>query len=260
MKNLHVIKVGGAVINAPHQLEHLLKGISGLAEPFILVHGGGRKVNEWLRKLDLQVNMVDGRRITDGPTLELAVMNYAGSLNKQIVSTLQRYGKNACGLSGADMDCIRAVKRSHPTIDFGFVGDVVQINPSAFTMLIDHEIAPVCCAITHDGNGQLLNTNADTIASEVAKSLAHIYNVHLWFGFEKTGVLEDVNDETSVVRHLDKDRYQTLLAGGKIHDGMKPKLHNCMSALEAGVQSVHICNVEGLLSIPESAGTKITLK
>ncbi len=258
MKNLHVIKVGGAVINDPLQLDHLLKGISGLTEPFILVHGGGRKVNEWLRKLDIQVNMVDGRRITDGPTLELAVMNYAGSLSKQIVATLQRYGKNACGLSGADMDCIRAVKRSHPTIDFGYVGDVVHINHTSFTMLIDHQITPVCCAITHDGKGQLLNTNADTIASEISKALSPFYDVNLWFGFEKVGVLEDVNDETSVVKHLTKERYQKMLANGKIHDGMKPKLQNCMSALEAGVHTVHICNVEGLLQIPKSAGTKIT--
>lgn len=260
MKNLHVIKVGGAVINDPLQLDHLLKGISRLAEPFILVHGGGRKVNEWLRKLDLQVNMVDGRRITDGPTLELAVMNYAGSLNKQIVSTLQRYGNNACGLSGADMDCIRAVKRVHPTIDFGYVGDVVHINHKSFSMLIDHNITPVCCAITHDGKGQLLNTNADTIASEISRALAPFYNVNLWFGFEKVGVLEDVNDESSVVKHLTQESYLKMLADEKIHDGMKPKLHNCISALESGVQTVHICNVEGLLGIPKSAGTKITLK
>lgn len=260
MKNLHVIKVGGAVINDPLQMDHLLEGISGLREPFVLVHGGGRKVNEWLRKLDLQVNMVEGRRITDAPTLDLAVMNYAGLLNKQIVATLLRYGKNACGLSGADMDCIRAVKRSHPTIDFGYVGDVVHINHRSFKMLIDHKIAPVCCAITHDGKGQLLNTNADTIASEISKALAPFYHVNLWFGFEKEGVLEDINDETSVVRHLNKKKYLAMLADGKIHDGMKPKLHNCMSALEAGVGTVHICDTEGIIGIPESAGTKITLE
>ena len=157
------------------------------------------------------------------------------------------------------MDCIRAVKRNHPSIDFGYVGDIAHIEEDAFKMLIENEIIPVSCAITHDGKGQLLNTNADTIAAEISKALSKSYQVHLWFGFEKLGVLTDVNDASTLVRHLTKEKYHSMLENGQIQDGMKPKLQNCIKALEAGVSSVYICNVDGLLNIPHPAGTKITL-
>ncbi|NND08158.1 MAG: acetylglutamate kinase [Saprospiraceae bacterium] len=257
MDIIHVIKIGGAVVNYAAQLQGFLKTLAQQQTTFILVHGGGRKVNEWLEKIGQKPNMVDGRRITDGQTLELAVMNYAGLLNKQIVARLQSHGRTALGLSGADLGCIQASKRTHPTIDYGYVGDIKKVNGEVFTDLCHRNIVPVCCAITCDTQGQLLNTNADTIASEVAIAVANTHQVKLWYAFEKQGVLLDVEDPSSLVPSLTKGRYSAWVAQGKIHSGMIPKLDNCFRALDKGVSEVNIAHVEAFHNFPHQLGTNI---
>lgn len=259
MQTIHVIKIGGALINNNPILLSLLKDLAKIKAPFVLVHGGGRQVDEWLEKLGLKPNMVDGRRITDKYTLDLAVMNYAGLLNKRIVAQLQAAGRNALGLTGADMNSITAHQRVHPDIDFGYVGDIDSVDGEVFYSLCQNGITPVCCAITHDMQGQLLNTNADTIACEVAIALAKKSSTQLWYAFEKPGVLRDVEDPNSAIGTLTAELYAEMLENGSIHTGMKPKLHNCFKALESGVDSVNICHANGLRSIPNSSGTQVTL-
>ncbi len=260
MQQLHVIKIGGAVINDSAPRNQCLEGLAKLSSPFVLVHGGGRKVNQWLNRIDHPVQMVQGRRITDELTLELAVMAYAGLVNKQIVSGLQARGIHCLGLTGADLNAITAEKRSPVPVDFGYVGDITNVNDTAFSQLLDLGITPVCSAITHDGHGQLLNTNADTIASEIAAALARQYQVTLWYAFEKKGVLADLSKDDSVIKHINTNSYQELLATGKIHDGMKPKLSNAFSALKKGVGAVHIFSATKIQDIPNVSGTKITLQ
>lgn len=259
MRDIHIIKIGGNVINSEAVLEETVRAIAGIAAPVILVHGGGKQVDQWMTRLGAKVNMVDGRRITDALSLELAVMNYAGSLNKKIVAMLEKNQRLALGISGADLHCIRSQKRVHPTIDFGFVGDVVSVNAEAFSWFIDKQIVPVCCAITCDENGQLLNTNADTIAAEIAMAMTLKYRVNIWYCFEKKGVLENVEDECSVIRELNFDRYQSMLENQQIQAGMKPKLENCFRALRNGVAQIHITDSDGIKGIPEASGTKISL-
>ena len=176
-----------------------------------------------------------------------------------MVAQLQAAGKNALGLTGADLNCISAHKRIHPSIDFGFVGDIDHVDGDVFYKLCQDGLTPVCCAITHDGKGQLLNTNADTIACEIAIALAKKTQTQLWYAFEKPGVMSDIDHPDSLIKTLTADLYQEMLAHGTIHSGMKPKLHNCFTALHAGVQSVHICHSDSLRSIPVSNGTKVTL-
>ena len=259
MKPLHIIKIGGAVINDAQKFRECLDGIAQISEPCLIVHGGGRTVDAWLTKINHPIHMHDGRRITDDVTLEIAVMAYAGLTNKQIVSGLQARNVNGIGLTGADADAILATKRKPNPIDFGWVGDIQKVNHSIFEGLIEMQLTPVCCALTHDGQGQLLNTNADTIASAIAGSLSQRYDVQLWFAFDKKGVLMDVNDESSVLSRLTKASYAQLLVAGKIHDGMKPKLTNAFHALDHGVRSVHIFSSHMIGEIPHDQGTKITL-
>lgn len=239
-------------------LEKTLADLAGFELPYILVHGGGRHVDQWLEKIGSKSTMIDGRRVTDALSLELAIMNYAGLINKQLVASLQAKGKNALGLSGADLNSIRSFKRQHPTIDYGFVGDIEVVNTKAFDWLIQSDVTPVCCAITVDKSGQLLNTNADTIAAEIAMALAKIYRVTLWYCFEKKGVLENVDDDQSVIDHLTREKYESMLARKQIHTGMLPKLKNCFAALNQGVDAVYITNQDGLSSLPNSSGTKIS--
>lgn len=257
MDTIHVIKIGGAVINDAAQLQAFLADLAQHQSAFILVHGGGRKVNEWLAKIGRKPNMVEGRRITDAQTLELAVMNYAGLLNKQIVAGLQTHGLTALGLSGADLGCIQASKRTHPTIDYGYVGDIEKVKGEVFVDLCTREIVPVCCAITCDAQGQLLNTNADTIASEIAIAVAAYHQVKLWYVFEKQGVLLDLDDPSSIVPSLTKERYTQWVEEGKIHSGMIPKLDNCFRALDKGVAVVNISHVEAFHHFPHTLGTNI---
>ena len=259
VKPLHVIKIGGAVINDIGLLKTCLDQLADLEEPFVLVHGGGRKVNQWLEAIGHKIKMVEGRRITDEKTLEIAVMAYAGWINKQIVSGLQARNLNALGLSGADLNIITAAKRIPNPIDYGFVGDITAVNDQALCSLIEQDMVPVCCAITHDDNGQLLNTNADTIASHLAGALARHYETTLWYGFEKAGVLTDISNEHSLIKNINEQLFMELCNTGVIQDGMKPKLTNAFTALKKGVKAVHVFAAEKINHIPHPPGTKITL-
>ncbi len=259
MGPLHVIKVGGAVINNPSALTDFLSALAGLPEPALLVHGGGRTVNEWLTRIGHQIVIKDGRRITDDVTLELAVMSYAGLVNKRIVSELQRLGVNCLGLTGADLASIRAVKRQHPTVDYGWVGDIVHVNADAYRNLIEAGVLPVCCAITDDHAGQLLNTNADTIASAIATALSRHYSVSLWYTFEHAGVLRDKGRPDSLLASLNQAQALAMIEAGAIDAGMRPKLDNCFDALRSGVQHVHICAASALAHLPHPTGTTLHL-
>ncbi len=258
MSDLHVVKIGGNVLSDAQVLSGVLSGLSSLEDPFILIHGGGEQVDLWLRRLGESSKKIDGRRITDALTLDLAVMQYAGLLNKNLVSNLQSLGVNSLGMCGADLGCIVSKKREHKEIDYGFVGDIVYVNSKAFELLLEAGITPICCAITSDNKGQLLNTNADTVAAEIAISLSVKYSVKLWYCFDKKGVLLDLNDEKSTINHLVHDQYIRLLQNGKIKDGMKPKLENCFQAIQNGVENIFLTDHLGISNLPEHSGTKIT--
>jgi acetylglutamate kinase len=241
---LKIFKIGGGIIDDLPLLQEFLREFSRVAGPKILVHGGGKGANEMLKALGIAPQMVNGRRITDAATLDLVTMFYAGKTNKQVVALLQAAGVNALGLSGADGNVIEARKRPVGDIDYGFVGDLLEagINTRLLRQLLGSGLTPVFCAITHDGQGQLLNTNADTIASTLARALAGAYRVELHFCFEKDGVLTDVSDENSVVPEITPARYEALKASGAIAAGMLPKLDNAFAALAAGVDKVVIEN------------------
>lgn len=240
MDKLQIVKIGGNVIENRMALEELLTDFSQLKEAKILVHGGGKEATQMAEKLGIPVQLIDGRRITNAANLEIISMLYAGKLNKTIVAQLQATGCNALGLSGADGNSIRAEKRAPKPIDFGFVGDVTAVNASLFNTLLAQEITPVCCAITHDKNGQLLNTNADTIASEIAIAMSTHFEVSLNYCFEKKGVLQSVEDENSVIPIINPSSYEILKNENTIHSGMLPKIHNCFEALKKGVNQVRI--------------------
>lgn len=237
-----VVKIGGNVINDPLQLELFLKDFAQVEGKKILIHGGGKKATELANQLGLEPKMVNGRRITDEANLEIVTMVYAGLLNKKIVALLQNFECNAIGLSGADGNSIKAHKRILKEVDYGFAGDVDAVNGEFISALLKSDTVPVFCAITHDQNGQLLNTNADTIASEVAKGLIDFFEVELIFCFEKQGVLEHVEDEESVIAQIDSARYQELKKDKIIAAGMLPKMENSFSALQNGVRKVVIGN------------------
>lgn len=241
---LRLFKIGGGIIDDAAQLRHFLGDFAGFPGPKILVHGGGRGASDLLKALGREPELVDGRRVTDAATLELVTMFYAGKTNKQIVALLQQLGVNALGLSGADGNAIHARLRPVGAVDYGFVGDLTDasINVPLISSLLLAGLVPVFCAITHDGQGQLLNTNADTIASTVARALAPHYAVNLHYCFEKDGVLLDVHDESSVIANLTAAHYQELKSAGLIAAGMLPKLDNGFAALAAGVQQVVIEN------------------
>ena len=240
MNKLAVVKIGGNVIEEPQALSMFLKDFSQMQGPKILVHGGGKKATAMAQKLGIPVQMVDGRRITDAQNLDIITMLYGGKINKNIVARLQALECNAMGLSGADANAIQAIKRPIGTIDYGYVGDVTEVNTSFFQLLIDHGVTPVCCAITHDRKGQLLNTNADTIAATVAVALSKHFQVSLWYCFEKQGVLEDIEDGHSVIENINPKKYALLKATHAIHSGMIPKMDNCFEALKKGVSKVKI--------------------
>jgi acetylglutamate kinase len=224
------------------------------------VHGGGKLASELANKLNIPVLIHEGKRITDKETLDIATMVYAGLLNKTIVAQLQSLLCNAIGLCGADANCIKANKRPVVEIDYGFVGDLNagSINIEFLIALIQHEITPIFSAITHDGKGNLLNTNADTIASSLSVALSHIYDVQLVYCFEKNGVLTDMNDQQSLIPKINMEQYQQLKEQGIIHSGMIPKLDNAFKALDQGVSSIHIGKSDHLLELlktQEHAGT-----
>jgi acetylglutamate kinase len=256
MDKLTIVKVGGKIVEEEQSLNQLLNDFRSISGPKILVHGGGRSATAMAAKLGIETQMVEGRRITDKPMLDVVTMVYGGLVNKTIVAGLQAKGCNAAGFCGADLDLIRAVKRPVKEIDYGFVGDVIDINTSELRLLIAEGVAPVIAPITHDGNGQLLNTNADTIATELAIDLAKFFDVNLVYCFEKDGVLYNPDDETTVIYDLDKALYLKYKSEGIISEGMIPKLDNAFRALNSGVFRVLITNSKNLTR-PSAVGTSI---
>ncbi len=240
-QKISVIKVGGAVVEDEAQLNQLLKDFSNIEGRKVLVHGGGRKATQVGAELGIESKMVGGRRITDEAMLRVVTMVYGGLVNKNLVARLQACGVNALGLTGADIDVIRSHKRPlKDGIDYGFVGDVDHANGDALHTLIEAGITPVMAPLTHDGNGNLLNTNADTIASETAKALAKHYDTTLIFAFEKKGVLSNPDDDDSVIDTITPDDFQRLVADGTVAGGMIPKIENALEAISAGVSRVII--------------------
>jgi len=244
---LKIIKIGGNVIDDAQALSSFLYIFSLIEGPKILVHGGGKSATALAEQTGLEVKMIDGRRITDAATLELITMVYAGKINKTIIAQLQALDCNAVGFTGADGNTITSEKRPVSTIDYGFVGDVKLVETSTLELLLNNNISPVFCAITHDKNGQLLNTNADTIASELAIAFAAQFEVELYYCFEKKGVLKDLNDDNSVIQTITKSSYKKLLDAQLIFSGMLPKLNNCFHALDHEVSKVCIGTPEMLL-------------
>ena len=246
MNTLKVIKIGGNIIDNDQLLSAFLSQFAQLDGPKILVHGGGKLASKLAEQMQVPVQMHDGRRITDAETLDIITMVYAGKINKNIIAQLQSEQCNAIGFSGADGNTISSEKRPVKTIDFGFVGDITSVNTDSLEILLNNNITPVFCAITHDSHGQLLNTNADTIASALAIGFAEKYRTELYYCFEKNGVLEDVNDEHSVIELITTKSYQSLLDKGIIAEGMLPKLTNCFNAIQHKVSSVYIGKPEML--------------
>jgi len=254
MKKLTVIKIGGKLLDDEKAWKIAMDDFSKIEGVKILVHGGGKMASEICSKLGIETKMIEGRRITDSDALDVATMVYAGLLNKKLVSYLQSRGDNAMGFSGADGNLVLSDKRPVGEIDFGWVGDVKTINTSLLTSLLTQGVTPVFCAITHNGQGQLLNTNADTIASVLAASLAKKYQTTLKFCFEKNGVLQDPLDDASVLKKLSKVSYLQQKKEGIISAGMIPKIDNALAAKQALVHQVMICGVEG---IHQLKGTEI---
>jgi len=258
MERLLIIKIGGNIIDEEPKLASFLKAFASLEGKKILVHGGGKLATRLAEQMGIEQKMVDGRRITDAETLKIVTMVYAGLINKQIVATLQSHNCNAMGLCGADGDAILAHQRKHPVLDFGFVGDVDTINAGLLQTLLESNITIVMSPITHNQQGQLLNTNADTIAQELAKGMSDLYDTQLIYTFEKPGVLLDVTDESSVVLRLNPADYKKLKAKEKIFAGMLPKLDNAFAALNSGVKKVIIGKAENLEElISGDSGTTI---
>ncbi len=255
---LSIVKIGGNVIENTTELTKFLQYFSELNGPKILVHGGGKLATELGNKLGIKAQMVNGRRITDAQSLEITTMVYGGLANKNIVAQLQAHGCNAIGLSGADANTIKAHKRPVGEVDFGFVGDVESVNAKNIESLLQGGFTPVFCAITHDGKGQLFNTNADTIASEIAIGMSETYRTILYYCFEKKGVLLDISDEDSVIKNIDSNSYQELLQKKIIADGMLPKLENCFHALQKKVNKVCIGDIS-MLRPTSTLFTTITL-
>lgn len=250
MNKLIVIKIGGNIIDNELKLNQFVQDLAQLNEPFVLVHGGGKLATDLANKLNIPQQLIDGRRITDAETLKIATMTYAGFINKNIVALLQKNNKNSIGLSGADGNLIVSKKRVENPIDFGFVGDVTKesVNISLLKGLLDLQLTPVICAISHDKNGQLLNTNADSIANAIATSLSSEYGVELIYCFEKNGVLMNAEDDNSVIKKLDFKLFQDLKNKEIINMGMLPKLENCFQALNNGVHEIGIINAANIVN------------
>lgn len=257
MERLTIVKVGGKVVEEKESLDQLLNHFSQIRGKRILVHGGGRLATTLSEKLGIETKMVEGRRITDEATLDVVTMVYAGLVNKNIVAGLQARGCNSIGLTGADLNVIKAKKRPVKDIDYGFVGDVMGVNTSELRLLLNEEVVPVMAPITHDTYGQLLNTNADTIAADLAIELSNYYSVNLFYCFEKKGVLMNSEDENSVIPELSYNRFKELQSEGIIKEGMIPKLDNGFTAMRNGVSQILITNPN---QISMARGTRLTLE
>lgn len=261
---LLVIKIGGNIIDDEAKLSSFLKLFAAIDGPKILVHGGGKLATQMAGKLNIPQQIVDGRRITDAETLKVITMVYTGYINKNIVAKLQSLHCNSIGLCGADGNTILAHKRIHPDIDYGFVGDIDSVNTSFLKTCLSNEMIPVIAPVTADKNGQLLNTNADTIAGEIAKAMSNLYDVTLVYCFEKNGVLMDINDEESVIKKINRNYYEQLKSPSradgevKIFAGMIPKLDNAFEAVNDGVKKVIIGKAENIKElISGNSGTTI---
>jgi acetylglutamate kinase len=257
MKKLFVVKIGGNVIDNETALSKFLSAFSQANAKMILIHGGGKIATKIGDQLGIESKYINGRRITDEATIDLVTMVYGGLVNKKIVAQLQSLNCNAIGLTGADANIIPATKRpvQYPplgdggSIDYGFAGDVKteNINADVLNILLQQNITPIIAPLTHDGKGQILNTNADTIASSLAVALSNLYDVRLIYCFEKKGILTDVNDDDSVIDLITKDRYKRLLEENKLFDGIIPKIDNAFAAIDNGVKEVIIGNADDLL-------------
>lgn len=262
MKRLSVIKIGGNVIDNSEKLHQFLLDFNALPGDKILIHGGGKIATELGVSLGVEAKMVDGRRITDIETLRIVTMVYAGLINKNMVAQLQAKGCNAIGLTGADGNIIKAVKRPVKEVDYGFVGDLDEASVSSTTLdsLLLAGLTPVLCAITHDGDSQLLNTNADTIASAVAVAMSSLYETVLVYCFEKRGVMRDVEDDNSLVPEIRMTEFEGLKQEGVVSGGMIPKLHNAFEAIKSGVSAVYIGKADELPQINEQGfGTRLII-
>lgn len=246
MQDLYLVKIGGGVINQSELLDQFLRDFGEIPQKKILVHGGGRLATDLAEQLKIPVQMIHGRRITDREMLKIVVMVYGGYVNKTIVASLQGHGCNAIGLTGADANIIPAHKRIVKDIDYGFVGDFDRINRQPLLAMLGNDLTPVLAPLTHDSQGNMLNTNADTIAASVARELTDEYRVHLMLCFEKPGVLMNPEDNASVIAKLTESMYRELKASGEISSGMIPKLDTGFAARRAGVAEVRICHAQAL--------------
>ena len=246
-RRLHIVKIGGKLINEASLLDAFLSSFASLPQPKILIHGGGRKATEISERLGIETKMIDGRRITDAQTLEVATMVYGGLLNRQIVAHLQKMSVNATGLTGADGDLVRSHRREVKEIDYGFVGDIDAINLKSLKSLLDADFVPVVCALSHDGKGQLLNTNADTMATQIAIAASTHYETSLSFCFEFPGVLYDPVNATETIANITRGTFEEMKQSGTISAGMIPKLSNGLEAAAAGIP-VDICGIENLIT------------
>lgn len=254
MEKLTLIKVGGKIVEEPDTLQQLLRDFSSIDGYKVLVHGGGRSATKIASQLGIESQMVNGRRITDAEMLKVVTMVYGGLVNKNIVAGLQALQVNALGLTGADMNIMRSDKRPVKDVDYGFVGDVKEVNADVLASLIQQGIVPVLAPLTHDKQGHMLNTNADTIAGEAAKALAKYFDVTLMFCFEKKGVLLNEDDDESVIPEIDRASFQKYVAEGIIQGGMIPKLENAFQAIDAGVKEVIITQAS---EIHKHTGTRV---
>ena len=246
MEKLTLVKVGGKIVEEKETLDALLASFNSLDGLKVLVHGGGRSATKIAEQLGIETKMVNGRRITDEAMLKVVTMVYGGRVNKNIVAKLQSMGLNALGLTGADLGYMTSDKRPVKDVDYGFVGDVKKVDSDILADLIAKGVVPVLAPLTHDGKGNLLNTNADTIAGEAAKALAKHFDVTLVFCFEKKGVLRDENDDDSVIENIGKADFEKYVADGTIQGGMIPKLENAFAAIDAGVKQVVITKADQL--------------
>ena len=258
MEKVHVIKVGGAVIEDEKKLSVFLDSFSAIKEKKILIHGGGRVATEIGKKLGIEPTMVEGRRVTDEETLDLVTMVYGGLVNKKLVARLQKMDQNGIGLTGADGSLIVSKKRPiRNGVDYGWVGDPIRVNVKIVSDLLKAGLIPVIAPLTHDGNGQIFNTNADTMAGVMAKALVDSYDVYLHMTFELDGVLKDVNDPASLITEMKKEDFEQYKQSGVIHSGMIPKLENAFEAIDSGVRQVRICKFDQV-NPQKSSGTRLT--
>ena len=254
MEKLTLVKVGGQIVEEPETLQQLLTDFSKIEGHKVLVHGGGRAATKIASQLGIESKMVNGRRITDEATLQVVTMVYGGLVNKQIVAGLQALNVNALGLTGADMNYMRSEKRPVKEVDYGFVGDVKEVNAEILADLIHKNVVPVLAPLTHDKKGNMLNTNADTIAAEAAKALSKYFDVTLMFCFEKKGVLLNPDDDDSVIPEITESLFNQYVANGIIQGGMIPKLENSFDAIRAGVKQVVITKAD---EIGKNSGTTV---